>query len=41
MPLLDLSHITSTLVETLRLNITQRLDPALTTLDIKTLPPNG
>ena len=39
MPLLDLSHVTSALVETLRLNITQRLDPALTTLAIKTLPP--
>ncbi len=39
MPLLDLSHISSTLAETLRLNISQRLDPALTTLDITTLPP--
>ena len=39
MPLIDLSNITSTLAETLRLNITQRLDPTLTTLDITTLPP--
>lgn len=39
MPLLDLSHITSTLADTLRLNISQRLDPALTTLDVTTLPP--
>jgi hypothetical protein len=39
MPLLDLSHITSTLADTLRLNISQRLDPSLTTLDVTTLPP--
>lgn len=39
MPLLDLSNVTSTLADTLRLNITQRLDPSLATLDVTTLPP--
>ncbi len=39
MALLDLSNVTSTLADTLRLNITQRLDPSLTTLDVTTLPP--
>lgn len=39
MPLLDLSNVTSTLADTLRLNITERLDPSLATLEVTTLPP--
>ncbi|MDO6416114.1 Pvc16 family protein [Sphingomonas sp. BIUV-7] len=39
MPLMDLSRVTASLADTLRLNITQRLDPTLTTLAVTTLPP--
>lgn len=39
MPLMDLSRVTASLAEALRLNITQRLDPTLTTLAVTTLPP--
>jgi hypothetical protein len=40
MPLFDLSQVTSSLAETLRLNITQRLDPSLAAqLTVSTLPP--
>src|SRR5205823_12573868 len=40
MPLFDLSQVTSSLAEALRLNITQRLDPSLAPpLTVSTLPP--
>jgi len=40
MPLLDLSQVTDSLASTLRLNITQRIDPSLAaSLDVTTLPP--
>lgn len=39
MALRDLSDVTEILVETLRLNIQQRIDPSITTLDVTTLPP--